>query len=98
MAIVEELIPSKDNKFRGAKIRVVNRKGTLTRLTRPIQSLFPIEVNQHQEQGKNINSLPVDEENDRVLIEEKSERPPKRLAVQNADLLRRLTVDQSDPD
>ena len=98
VAIVEELIPSKDNEFRGAEIRVVNRKGTLTRLRRPIQSLFPIEVNHHQEQGKNINSLPVDEENDRVLIEEKSERPPKRLAAQNADLLRRLTVDQSDPD
>ena len=100
VALVEELIPSRDHQIRGAKIRVVNRKGkgTLKRLRRPIQSLFPIEVN-HKEQGKNINSLPVDEENDRVMIEEKPERPPTRLAAQNADLLRRPTlVDQSDPD
>ena len=82
---MEELIPSKDNQIRGAKVRVVNNRGTFTRLRRPIQSLFPLEVNHHQEQGKNINSLPVDGENDRLMIEEKPERPPRRLAAQNAN-------------
>ena len=90
VAVVEELIPSKDKEIRGAKIRVVNSRGTLTR---PIQSLFPIEVN-HREQGRNIHSLPVDQENNEVIIEEKPARPPRRLAAQNADLLRRLIVDQ----
>eukprot|EP00795_Rhopilema_esculentum_P006686 gene6686-12241_t len=52
-----------------------------------------------KEQDKNIQSLPVDDENDKVKTVEKPDRPPRRIAAQNADLLRKLTVvDQSHPD
>ena len=92
------MIPSEDREIRGAKVRIVNRKGTLTRLRRLIQSLLPIEVN-CKEQGKNIHSLLVDEENDKEKTVEKPDRPPRRLAAENADLYRKLTVvDQSHPD
>ena len=41
---VEQLITSKDGKVRSAVVRIGNSKGTSTRLRRPIQKLYPLEV------------------------------------------------------
>ena len=43
LAAVEELIVGKDKEVRGAKVRVVG-KGKPLCLNRPIQKLFPLEV------------------------------------------------------
>ena len=43
IAVIEELIHGKDNKVRGANVRVVT-KGKILRLSRPLQKLYPIEV------------------------------------------------------
>ena len=43
MAVIEELIHGRDNKVRGANVRVVT-KGKTLRLSRPLQKLYPIEV------------------------------------------------------
>ena len=54
VAVVGELIPSKDNEIRGATIRVVNGKWTMIRLYRPLKVLFALEVN--EEQGKTFDT------------------------------------------
>ena len=43
MAVIENLIPGKDNKVRGAQVRVIT-KGKAVRLRRPVQKLYPIEI------------------------------------------------------
>ena len=43
MAVIEELVPGKDNKVRGAHVRVIT-KGKAVHLSRPIQKLHPIEI------------------------------------------------------
>lgn len=43
MAVIEELIHRRDNKVRGANVRVVTKEKTLC-LSRPLQKLHPIEV------------------------------------------------------
>ena len=45
LAKVEELIPSRDNVFRAARIRVINsEKAKATYLRQPIQHLIPLEL------------------------------------------------------
>ena len=43
MAVIEELVHRRDNKVRGANVRVVTKGKTLC-LSRPLQKLHPIEV------------------------------------------------------
>ena len=54
IAVVEKLIPSKDDEIRGATIRVVNGKGKLTRLNRPLKVLFPLEVSQKEDKKDKV--------------------------------------------
>ena len=54
LAVVEKLIPSKDDEIRGATIRVVNGKGKLTRLNRPLKVLFPLEVSQKEDKKDKV--------------------------------------------
>ena len=42
--VVEELICGRDNKVRGALLRVTNKKGDVIRIRRPIQKIVPLEV------------------------------------------------------
>ena len=44
MAIVEGLIKGADNEIRGAKVREARYKGKSEVLSRPIQKLFPLEI------------------------------------------------------
>ena len=85
--VVGELIESNDGEIRGASVRLVNTKGKLTRLKRPLQLLYPIEVNSDEEdRGKTLNistnELPLDIED--------HERPPRRTAAIHADFRRRM--------
>ena len=86
-AVVEELIESNDGEIRGAIVRLVNTKGTLTRLKRPLQLLYPIEVNSDEEDRGNTLNISIDEP---PLNTEDHERPPRRVAAMNAYLKRRI--------
>ena len=44
MALVDEVIKGKDGKSRAAIIRIMDKTGKITRLKRPVQKLFPIEL------------------------------------------------------
>eukprot|EP00794_Sanderia_malayensis_P018748 gene18748-20637_t len=57
VAVVEELIVSEDKQVRGAVIRLVNTKGTFTRLRRSVQHLYPIEVTANDERGKKLSKF-----------------------------------------
>ena len=61
VAVVEHLIVNKDEEIRGAIVRLVNKKGTFTRLRRSIQHLYPIEVTSEHKGDKLDNSIDVPE-------------------------------------
>ncbi len=92
IAVVEELIPSADEEVRGATVRVVNSKGKLTYLRRPVKVLFPLEVNEVVNEQRDI--VPVIAKNNPADVSVRNERPPRRAAAANADLIRTL-VDQA---
>ena len=73
---------SADGEVRGVKVAVVNKKGRLYNLNRPVQRIYPSEIDSICDDS--IAS--ADEKKD-------SNRRPRRIAAANADLLRKL-VDQ----
>ena len=91
LAVVEQLITSGDNEVRGATVRVVNGRGRLSRINRPLKTLYPLEVMQQKEQGKSFpSSSYFDEEQ---CTAQREERRPRRKATMNADAIRRF-IDQ----
>ena len=44
MALVDEVIKGKDGKSRAAIIRIMDKASMITRLKRPVQKLFPVEL------------------------------------------------------
>ena len=69
----------------GAVLRVITKKGKPSRLRRPVQKLFPLEVN--------TANLPVDEQIEIVQQHDQPvehSRPPRRAAAATADRIRTL--------
>ena len=85
---ITELIESRDGYERGAVLQVVSKKGKHIKLQRPIQKLFPLEVN-IGEPPENGNVRAVQQPEPRP----ETSRPPRRAAAATADVIRRL-VDQ----
>ena len=73
---------SADGEVRGVKVAVVNKKGRLYNLNRPVQRIYRLEIDSICDDS--IAS--ADEKKD-------SNHRPRRIAAANADLLRKL-VDQ----
>ncbi len=81
---VTKLIVGKDDHIRGAVIDVVTGKGRLTQLERPVQKLYPLEVNyNYRDEQVRGNSITL------------PERPGRRTAAIDADWRRRV-LDQMD--
>ena len=78
---VEELLPSKDGVVRGAKVKMLTKKGRPLYLNRPIQKLYPLEVT-----GP-LQAVPEPQEQVPVR------RVPRRAAAIDADMRRRY-IDQ----
>lgn len=53
LAVVEELIEGQDGKVRAAVIKVLNSNGKITRLRRSVKHLYPIEVNNENNEVNN---------------------------------------------
>lgn len=49
---VEELITGKDGETRGAKVKMLTKKGRPTYLNRPVQKLYPLEVRDQCRPGR----------------------------------------------
>ena len=85
---IVELINSRDGYKRGAVLRVITKKGKPSKLRRPMQKLFPLEVD--------TGNLP---ENEQIGIAQQPDppiervRPPRPAAAATADRIRRL-IDQ----
>ena len=82
---VEELITGKDDETRGAKIKVLTKKGRPMYLSRPVQGLCPLEVRAP------VYARPI--ETNQVEEQVPVRRVPRRAAAINADRRRRY-VDQ----
>ena len=79
---VKKLIVGKDNQIRGAVIDIVTGKGRLMEIERPVQKLYPLEINCNYEEEKSKDGKIVT-----------LERP--RSAAIDADWRRRI-LDQMD--
>ena len=83
---VEELLISKDNRVRGATVKVSSPTGKMTLINRPLSKLFPVEI-----KDRHVPTLPETSVEQRVEIgKEKQSLRPKRIAALDADTLRRL--------
>lgn len=89
LAKVEEFITGKDGETRGAKVKVLTKKGKPMYLSRPVKGLCPLEVRAHV-YTRPIKTKQADEQ---VPVR----RVPRRAAAINADLRRRY-ADQLLPD
>ena len=58
MALVDELIRGKDGKTRTAVVRIMDKAGKITRLRRPLQKLYPIEL-QSEKLNEQIAEFPI---------------------------------------
>ena len=79
---VEELITGKDGEIRGAKVKVLTKKGKPMYLNRPVQKLYPLEVRGPVQTRQTVTE-PVGEE--RV----QTRGVPRRAAAIDADFRRR---------
>jgi len=80
---VKKLIVGKDNQTRGAVIDIVTGKGRLMEIERPVQKLYPLEINCNYEEEKSKDG--------RIAT---LDRPRRRAAI-DADWRRRV-LDQMD--
>lgn len=70
LARVEQTITGRDGRTRGAAVRVANSKGRATTLHRPIQSLYPLEINSQEKESHSNSPNPDDnsEEPDEAAV------------------------------
>ena len=83
---ITEVHRSTDGATRGVTLKTVTKSGKVHKLRRPVQTIFPLEVLDKPEQTTEVKS---DSQKPEVKCEVK-ERPPRRVASQNADFFRRL--------
>ena len=102
---IEKLVKGKDEKVRGAILRVITKKGDQEQISRPIQKLIPFEIVDDTKK-KNVHDDEIilkdekddsdtysidDEKNDNNLISlEKCNKRPKRRAAEEGERMRRL--------
>lgn len=91
---VKELIKSNDSEVRGAVVRTLTKRGTRSTLRRPVQKLFPLELNtgavEHKQQPDPIEQ-PCATCDDMVTLE----RPKRAAATRAAATIRDLVIDQA---
>ena len=101
MGKVLSLIAEQDGFVRGAKLKVISNKGISNVIERPLQTLFPLEVSEPKDQAGNERQVKTAESSqDNVQVRPRSRpqsresgrhnRPPRRQAALDADLLRTL--------
>ena len=82
LAKVEELIPSRDNVVRAARIRVVNNEnGRSTYLRRPVQHLIPLELHSTPAEEAQVPQVPVENSQFMVQSSRKDSRPRRNAAI-----------------
>lgn len=79
LGLVEELIPGKDGMVRGAKVRVSVCGNRVTTWRRPVERLYPLEVNSVSEEPRETNEDTVTKS---PLVMSTAERPKRSAAVQ----------------
>ncbi|CAB4000781.1 PREDICTED: uncharacterized protein LOC100197852 [Paramuricea clavata] len=99
MGKVLELVKGRDGQIRGAKLKVLSKKGKQTAVFRPLQRLIPFEINENhdcmseQQQKESNDSVDKDEnvnEPAATVNEETSAKRPTRKAAVEGQNLRRL--------
>jgi len=81
MAIVEELIKGADNVIRGAKVRKAACKGKTEILSRPLQKLFPLEIQSESTAVERMNGEKSTSEMTKTNEDVREPRPRRAAAL-----------------
>ena len=88
------LIKGKDGHVRGARVTVITKQGKISEIERPLQKLYPLELSHSDEKTtSNVdNESPGEADTDKEVRDRPGgrDRPPRRLAALNAEMIRRL--------
>jgi len=100
LGVVNELIQSGDGEVRGVQLKTTTKRGTLTTLRRPVQLLYPLEIQGRQleeEDDEGQDNEATDEPQRRRQADgQDPQRRPQRTAASNARaIINELMVDQS---
>ena len=91
LGIVQDLIVGADGCVRGAVVRVPSKKGRSTTLRRPIQHLYPLEMNSKATEPRQEAEAARNEPNPEV---DRPAQHPRRAAAVEVDRKRRLWIDE----
>ena len=89
LARVQKLLAGKDSEIRGAVLRVSNRNGQLSTLQRPVQHLYPLEINYEIKESttevqRTPSSLYKSSDSAEIQLTETSTNRPVRAAAVRA--------------
>ena len=90
---IRDLVTSKegDGNSRGAVVQVMSKKGRTTTLRRPLQLLYPLEIN-----CKCVEEQEESEIESNVQESTQAERPRRRAAIAGEQLIRHWIKDMKD--
>ena len=102
VGVIEELLPGRDGLVRGATLRVVS-KGRTSRMRRPLQRLYPLEVessnSSKEQEAEPMDTLPSNGQNSMrddghsIANQEPRQRPVRR-AAERANEMRKLWIQE----
>ena len=109
LARIENVITGRDGQIRGAILRVASEKGRSTTLQRPLQRLYPLEIECYvkEPEGENpCNSesrgdgivVPLDNTDDNRDVDIAANRPKRKAAAQARDKIMAWTTHESEDD
>ncbi len=91
VALVEELLTSRDGQIRGARVRTHSSGNRTTILNRPVQRLYPLEVHSADDREEDSNTSPSTSEGLPMPLGEG--RPTRRAAVEARERTRIHAMD-----
>ena len=95
---VEREICGRDGRVRGAVVRTTNKRGHPITLERPIQQLYPLEINSNARTDDGLfTDVNTTEDQDSVEVTPAPNRPKRTAALEARDRLKGIALLDSDP-
>ena len=109
LARIENVITGRDGQIRGAILRVASEKGRSTTLQRPLQRLYPLEIECYVKEPEGENPCnsesrgdgivePLDTTDNNRDVDIAANRPKRKAAAQARDKIMAWTTHESEDD
>ena len=95
---VRDLIVGRDGRTRGATVTVANKERRLTTLNRPLQLLYPLEIDHPPACRRTAQETEVSEKNQMEKTPKVTRSRPQRASARRGEQIRREWISQSNSD